>query len=78
LGLAFWSPPLEENSEIAQLDLNQFVRKTVILVGPSFVSTISLEGPVDSQQEEDTTATVGEIAGKDKVDNQVEVNAANK
>jgi hyperosmotically inducible periplasmic protein len=41
--------------------------------------TISLKGPVDSQQEKDTIATAaGEIAGKDKVDNQLEVKAANK
>jgi hyperosmotically inducible protein len=41
--------------------------------------TISLKGPVDSQWEKDTIATsAGEIAGKDKVDNQLEVKAANK
>src|ERR1700676_2834223 len=41
--------------------------------------TISLKGPVDSQQEKDTIATAaGEITGKDKVDNQLEVKAANK
>ena len=41
--------------------------------------TISLKGPVDSQREKDTIATAaGEIAGKDKVDNQLEVKAANK
>jgi hyperosmotically inducible protein len=41
--------------------------------------TISLKGPVDSQQEKDTIATAaGEIAGKDKVDDQLEVKAANK
>src|SRR6202035_1486986 len=35
--------------------------------------TISLKGPVDSQQEKDTIATAaGEITGKDKVDNQLE------
>jgi hyperosmotically inducible protein len=40
---------------------------------------ISLKGPVDSQREKDTIATAaGEIAGKDKVDNQLEVKAANK
>jgi hyperosmotically inducible protein len=40
---------------------------------------ISLKGPVDSQQEKDTIATAaGAIAGKDKVDNQLEVKAANK
>ena len=40
---------------------------------------ISLKGPVDSQQEKDTIATAaGEIAGKDKVDNQLEVKAEKK
>ena len=37
---------------------------------------VSLKGPVDSQQEKDTIAAkAGEIAGKDKVDNQLEVKA---
>jgi hyperosmotically inducible periplasmic protein len=40
---------------------------------------ITLKGPVDSQQEKDTIgAAAGEIAGKDKVDNQLEVKAAQK
>ena len=40
---------------------------------------VMLRGPVDSQQEKDTIATkAGEIAGKDKVDNQLEVKAENK
>lgn len=35
---------------------------------------VLLRGPVDSQQEKDTIGTkAGEIAGKDKVDNQLEV-----
>src|ERR1700731_3097370 len=39
----------------------------------------SLKGPVDSQQEKDTIAAkAGEIAGKDKVDNQLEVKAKKK
>jgi osmotically-inducible protein OsmY len=38
-----------------------------------------LKGPVDSQQEKETIATAAaEIAGKDEVDNQLEVKAANK
>src|SRR5712672_1734868 len=38
--------------------------------------TITLKGPVDSQQEKDSIGTkAGEIAGKDKVDNQLEVKA---
>jgi osmotically-inducible protein OsmY len=37
---------------------------------------VMLRGPVNSQQEKDTIATkAGEIAGKDKVDNQLEVKA---
>ena len=37
---------------------------------------ITLKGPVDSQQEKDKIGTeAGEIAGKDKVDNQLEVKA---
>jgi hyperosmotically inducible protein len=37
---------------------------------------ITLKGPVESQQEKDTVATkAGEIAGKDNVDNQLEVKA---
>jgi hyperosmotically inducible periplasmic protein len=40
---------------------------------------ITLKGPVDSQQEKDTIGTkAGEIAGKDKFDNQLEVKAAKK
>jgi len=40
---------------------------------------ITLKGPVDSQQEKDTIgAQAGEIAGKDKVDNQLEVKAEKK
>ena len=40
---------------------------------------ITLKGPVDSQQEKDTIgAEAGEIAGKDKVNNQLEVKAEKK
>ena len=40
---------------------------------------ITLKGPVDSQHEKDTIGTdAGEIAGKDKVDNQLEVKADKK
>ena len=40
---------------------------------------ITLKGPVDSQQEKDTIGTkAGEIAGKDKVDNQLEIKAEKK
>jgi hyperosmotically inducible protein len=41
--------------------------------------TITLQGPVDSQQEKDTIATKArEIAGKDKVEDQLEVKAEKK
>jgi osmotically-inducible protein OsmY len=37
---------------------------------------VTLRGPVASQQEKDTIATkAGEVAGKDKVDNQLEIKA---
>jgi hyperosmotically inducible protein len=40
---------------------------------------ITLKGPVDSQQEKENIGTkAGEIAGKDKVDNQLEVKAEKK
>jgi hyperosmotically inducible periplasmic protein len=40
---------------------------------------ITLKGPVDSQQEKDTIGSeAGEIAGKGKVDNQLEVKAEKK
>ena len=40
---------------------------------------ITLKGPVDSQQEKDTIGSeAGVIAGKDKVDNQLEVKAEKK
>jgi hyperosmotically inducible protein len=40
---------------------------------------ITLKGPVDSQQEKETIGgEAGEVAGKDKVDNQLEVKAEKK
>ena len=40
---------------------------------------ITLKGPVDSQQEKDTIGTkAGEIAGKDKVENKLEVKGKKK
>ncbi len=40
---------------------------------------VTLKGPVDSQQEKDTVANMAaEIAGKDKVDDQLEVKADKK
>jgi hyperosmotically inducible protein len=72
------------------LALTQKIRRAVMKVGSLSMNAknvkiiardgaISLKGPVDSQREKDTIATAaGEIAGKDKVDNQLEVKAANK
>jgi hyperosmotically inducible protein len=40
---------------------------------------ITLKGPVDNQQEKDLIGSkAGDVAGKDKVDNQLEVKAENK
>src|SRR6201990_1036921 len=51
--------------------------KTAKMIGQD--GKITLKGPVDSQQEKDTIGTeAGEIAGKDKVDNQLEVKADKK
>jgi hyperosmotically inducible periplasmic protein len=72
------------------LTLTQKVRQAVIKDGSLSMNAknvkiitqdgkITLKGPVDSQQEKDTIGTeAGEIAGKDKVDNQLEVKAAKK
>jgi hyperosmotically inducible protein len=72
------------------LTLTQRVRQAVIKDGSLSMSAknvkiiaqdgkITLKGPVDSQQEKDTIGTeAGEIAGKDKVDNQLEVKAEKK
>ena len=72
------------------LALTQKIRQAVMKDGSLSMSaknvkiiardgTISLMGPVDSQREKDTIATsAGEIAGKNKVDNQLEIKAANK
>src|ERR1700758_4219652 len=72
------------------LALTQKVRQAVVKDGSLSMNAknikiitqdgkITLKGPVDSQQEKDTTGTeAGEIAGKDKVDNQLEVKAEKK
>jgi hyperosmotically inducible periplasmic protein len=72
------------------LTLTQRVRQAVIKDGSLSMNAknvkiiaqdgkITLKGPVDSQQEKDTIGTeAGEIAGKDKVDNQLEVKAEKK
>jgi hyperosmotically inducible protein len=72
------------------LALTQKIRQAVIKDGSLSMNAknvkiiakdgkITLKGPVDSQQEMDTIATkAGETAGKDKVDNQLEVKAEKK
>ena len=72
------------------LALTQKVRQAVMKDGSLSINAknakiiaqdgkITLKGPVDSQQEKDTIgAQAGEIAGKDKVDNQLEVKAEKK
>jgi osmotically-inducible protein OsmY len=69
------------------LALTQKIRREVVKDGSLSINAknikiivrddkVLLRGPVDSQQEKDTIATkAGEIAGKDKVDNQLEVKA---
>ena len=69
------------------LSLTQKIRQEVITDGSLSMNAknikiivrdgkVMLRGPVDSQQEKDTIATkAGEIAGKDKVDNQLEIKA---
>ena len=72
------------------LALTQKIRQAVIKDGSLSMNAknvkiiaqdgkITLKGPVDSQQEKDTIAAkAGEIAGKDEVENQLEVKAEKK
>jgi hyperosmotically inducible periplasmic protein len=72
------------------LSLTQKIRQAVMKEGSLSMNAknvkiiardgnITLKGPVDSQQEKDTIGTkAGEIAGKDKVDNRLEVKAKSK
>jgi hyperosmotically inducible periplasmic protein len=72
------------------LSLTQKIRQAVMKEGSLSMNAknvkiiardgnITLKGPVDSQQEKDTIGTkAGEIAGKDKVDNRLEVKAKKK
>ena len=72
------------------LALTQKVRQAVVKDGSLSMNAknvkiiaqdgkITLKGPVDSQQEKDTIGTkAGEIAGKDEVENQLEVKAEKK
>jgi hyperosmotically inducible protein len=69
------------------LSLTQKIRQAVMKEGSLSMNAknakiiardghITLKGPVDSQQEKETIGTkAGEIAGKDKVDNRLEVKA---
>jgi hyperosmotically inducible periplasmic protein len=72
------------------LSLTQKIRQAVMKEGSLSMNAknvkiiardgnITLKGPVDSQQEKDTIGSkAGEIAGKDKVDNRLEVKAKQK
>jgi hyperosmotically inducible protein len=72
------------------LALTQKIRQAVMKVGSLSMNAknakiiaqdgkITLKGPVDSQREKDTiAASAGEIAGKDRVNNQLEVKAEKK
>ena len=72
------------------LSLTQKIRQAVIKEGSLSMNAknvkiiarngnITLKGPVDSQQEKETIGTkAGEIAGKNKVDNRLEVKSKKK
>src|ERR1700674_1321367 len=72
------------------LEMTQKIRQAVMKDGSLSINAknvkiiakdgkITLKGPVDSQQEKDTIASkAGEIAGKDKVDNQLQVKTKKK
>jgi hyperosmotically inducible periplasmic protein len=72
------------------LSLTQKIRQAVMKEGSLSMNAknvkiiardgnITLKGPVDSQQEKDTIGSkAGEIAGKEKVDNRLEVKAKGK
>jgi hyperosmotically inducible periplasmic protein len=80
----------QQSNSKDDLALTQQIRQAVIKDGSLSMNgknvkiiardgKVSLKGPVDSQQEKDTiSAKAGEIAGKDKVDNQLEVKAKKK
>jgi hyperosmotically inducible protein len=80
----------KQSSSKDDLEMTQKIRRAVMNVGSLSMNAknvkiiakdgkITLKGPVDSQQEKDTIASkAGEIAGKDKVDNQLEVKAEKK
>jgi hyperosmotically inducible periplasmic protein len=80
----------KQSNSKSDLALTQKIRQAVMKDGSLSMNAknakiiaqdgkITLKGPVDSQQEKDTIAAkAGEIAGKDKVDNQLEVKAEKK
>ena len=80
----------QQSNSKDDLALTQKIRQAVVKDGSLSMNAknvkiiaqdgnITLKGPVDSQLEKDTVATkAGEIAGKDKVDNQIEVKAEKK
>jgi hyperosmotically inducible periplasmic protein len=80
----------KQSNSKADLALTQKVRQVVMKDGSLSMNAknvkiivqdgrITLKGPVDSQQEKDTIGNeAGEIAGKDKVDNQLEVKVEKK
>ena len=75
----------KQSSSKDDLALTQKIRQAVMKDGSLSMNAknvkiiaqdgkITLKGPVDSQQEKDSIGTkAGEIAGRDKVDNQLEV-----
>ena len=77
----------KQSNDKNDLALTQKIRQEVVKDGSLSINAknikiivrdgkVMLRGPVDSQHEKDTIATkAGEIAGKDKVDNQLEVKA---
>ncbi|HEX6564992.1 MAG TPA: BON domain-containing protein [Chthoniobacterales bacterium] len=77
----------KQSNDKNDLALTQKIRQEVVKDGSLSIDAknikiivrdgkVMLRGPVNSQHEKDTIATkAGEIAGKDKVDNQLEVKA---
>ena len=80
----------KQSSSKDDLALTQKIRQAVMKEGSLSMNAknvkiiaqngkITLKGPVESQQEKDAIATkAGEIAGKDNVDDQLEVKAKKK
>jgi hyperosmotically inducible protein len=80
-------PREKQSNNKDDLALTQKIRQEVVKDGSLSMNAknikiivregkVMLRGPVDSQQEKDTIGTkAGEIAGKDKVDNQLEIKA---